>query len=355
MSSSALIIGGTGQLGRAAASTLVRAGWEVDIAHRGPRPDDAQLDKLGISSIRLDRDDTDTLLAQAEGRDAVVDTVAFTPYHGAQLARLSGRVGSLVVVSTGAVYEGSSGGTSEGSSDDDFPDFPVPIPEDWKTLPDGDDYGSRKAALERLLLATDGLPVSILRPGTLHGPHSASLHHWSFIKRALDGRRVVPLAYDGQSRFSTSSSVNVAALIKLCVEQPGRRVLNAVDDQALTVAEIGRKVFQTMGHDAAFVTFPGPPREHRVGFNPWGVPKPIVLDGRKAQQELGYQPAISYDDAVRMDIEWAVEAVERARAAGGDWHDVFPDVISRYGSDGWFPYAAEDAFMASLVSTFAAA
>jgi hypothetical protein len=49
----------------------------------------------------------------------VVDKVAFTPDHGAQLARLAGRAGSLVVISTGAVYQG--------------PGLPVPVTEDWPT------------------------------------------------------------------------------------------------------------------------------------------------------------------------------------------------------------------------------
>ncbi|GAB3615867.1 NAD(P)H-binding protein [Okibacterium endophyticum] len=298
----------------------------------------------------LDRNDTDALLAASRGRDAVIDTVAFDVGHGAQLARLAGDVGSLIVVSTGAVYAVRDT-TGEGRDGDQFPDYPVPITEDWPTLSgDGEDYGSKKAALEHLLLGVDDLPVSILRPGTLHGPFSTSLHHWSFIKRALDGRAYTVLAFDGESRFSTSASANVAELMRLCAENPAKRVLNAADDDALTVAEIGRKVFDAMSHDAAIVTFAGPPREDRVGFNPWGIPKPVVLGMEKARRELGYRQAISYDDAVRADIDWAVEAVTAAERHGRTWKDVFPGVIERYGEQGWFPYEAEDAYLVSLLA-----
>ncbi len=345
---SALIIGGSGQLGRAAAARLGREGWRITLASRSGRTEDPRFGGIDVESVVLDRTDGDALTALAKGRDLVVDTVAFTPEHGAQYARLAGELGSLVVISTGAVYQGSNGTTSEtASGDEEFPEYPVPIPEDWQTLPGGgQDYGSRKADLERVLLDTPDLPVSILRPGTLHGPFSTSLHHWSFIKRALDGRRAVPLAYDGKSRFSTSAADNVAELIRLCAERPARRVLNAADDDALTVEEIGRRVFALMGHEAEFVTFAGGPQEGRVGFNPWGVPRPIVLGMEKARAELGYAEAIAYDDALQQDIEWAIRAVGEAEARGGSWVDVFPGVVARYGADGWFPYEAEDRFLA---------
>jgi nucleoside-diphosphate-sugar epimerase len=329
---SAFIIGGTGQIGRAAARRLTDAGYSVTLGHRRARPDDPELDELGVASVSVDRADTGALLAALDGRDVVVDTVAFTPRHGAQLARLAGRVGSLIVISTGAVY-----------SD---PGLPVPITEDWPTVQrETADYPAQKAALERRLLTTPDLPVSILRPGALHGPHSTSLHHWSFIKRALDKRPHLVLAQDGLSRFHTSAAANVAELIHLCARHPAARVLNAADDDALTVAEIGARIFTVMGHEARIVTFPGPSRQDGLGFNPWNVPEPIVFSMDRARTELGYRQAISYDDALRQDIDWALRAVADAEASGGSWQDVFPGMVARYGLDGWFPYTAEDTYI----------
>jgi nucleoside-diphosphate-sugar epimerase len=343
----ALIIGGTGQVGRATARRLARAGWSVTVASRtGHR------DIPDVTALRLDRADTGALLTAASGQDLVVDVVAYTPEHAAQLARLAGQVGSLVVISTGAVYRGA---------EDDQNALPVPVSEDWPTLApsaaadrrqaaDGGHlaYGAGKAAAERILLDTPGLPVSVLRPGTLHGPHSTSLHHWSFIKPALDRRPHVVLAYDGASRFSTSAVDNVAELIRLCADKPGTRVLNAADDEALTVAEIGAQVFAAMSHDCQIVTFPGPPRADGLGFNPWGVPRDIVLGMRKARDELGYRPAVRYDEALRADIDWALRAVGDAEAAGQSWHAVFGGLVARYGTACWFPYEAEDAYVTSV-------
>ncbi|NJP92805.1 NAD(P)H-binding protein [Nonomuraea sp. FMUSA5-5] len=327
---SAFIIGGTGQIGRATAARLVAAGYAVTLGHRRSLPAGEPPD--GATSLQVDRNDTEALLGALDGHDLVLDTVAFTPYHGTQLARLAGRVGSLVVISTGAVYRA--------------PGLPVPIPETWPTVErEAHDYPSGKAALERFLLATPGLPVSILRTGVLHGPHGRSLDHWSFIKRALDRRPYVVLAQDGLSRFPTSAVANVAEIVHLCALNPAARVLNVADDP-LTVAEVAARVFAVMGHEAEIVTFAGPSRPDGLGFHPWNVPEPIVFSTDRVRAELGYRPALSYDDALRQTIEWAVPAVERARARGGGWPDVFPDLVARHGPDVWFPYAAEDAHVA---------
>jgi nucleoside-diphosphate-sugar epimerase len=345
MTPSALIIGGTGQLGRAAAGRLAADGWLVRVASRRGGTDPA-LAALGIRAVALDREDIGALSVAARGHDVVVDTVAFTAAHAAQLAGLAGQVGSLVVISTGAVYRGAEDGSGG---------LPVPVAEDWPVLgpvPDAANdlpphaaYGAAKAAMERLLLSSPDLPASILRPGTLHGPGSTSLHQWSFIKPALDRRPHVVLAYHGRSRFSTSATANVAELIALCAAAPGTRVLNAVDDEALTVAEIGRRVFALMDHECEIVTFPGPPRADGLGFNPWGVPSDIVLDGRRARAELGYTAAAGYDEALRTDIDWAVRAVAAAQARGGTWHDVFPGLLGRFGAACWFRFDAEDAYV----------
>lgn len=343
MNSSALVIGGTGQIGVAAARRFMAAGWDVTVASRAGV--DEELTADGVRVVALDRCDTEGLLTLARGRDAVVDVVAFTAQHAAQLSSLAGQVGSLVVISSGAVYRGAEDGGGA---------LPIPIPEDWPTLgavagAEGHlAYGADKAELERALLTTPDLPVSILRPGTLHGPRSASLHQWSFIKPALDHRPHVVLAYDGRSVFSTSATANVAELVYLCAAQPGTRVLNTADDEALTVAEIGARIFAEMSHDCSVVTFPGPPRPDGLGFNPWGIPADIVLDIARARSELGYVAAVTYDQALRADIDWAVRAVAEAEAAGGSWPDVFPGLTARYGAAPWFRYEAEDAYLKSL-------
>ncbi len=342
MAKTALLIGGTGQIGVATAARLALDGWAVTVAHRGEHAPGLTTD---VASIRFDRDDTAALLAAARGNDLVLDAVAYDTTHADQLAQLAGDVGSLVVISTGSVYLGRNGGYLDVATDDDFPSYPVPLRETDPVVDNAEQsYSPKKAAMERRLLATDNLPVSILRPGAIHGPHSKALREWFFIKRVLDGRRRVVLAYDGVSRFSTSSTANIAELVTLCAGQPGRRVLNAVDEEGLTVAEIGLAVFTAMGHEAAILTFTGAPRGE-LGSSPWGLARPIVLSMAAAREQLCYRPAVSYAEGLGDDIRWVTDAVAAAERHGTTWEQLFPSIVSRYGADGWFPYAAENAFV----------
>lgn len=344
----ALIIGGTGQIGSAAARRLAADGWSVRVAHRGRHPGDTGLGDLGITTVRLDRDDTDALLGLARGHDLVLDTVAYEPKHADQLAALAGEVRSLVVISTGSVYIGREGGYLDiVTGPDDFPDFPLPLRETDPTV-DNDErtYSPLKAAMERRLLAVEGLPVSILRPGAIHGPFSPALREWHFIKRALDGRRAVLLSDDGANRFSTSSTVNIAELVALCATHPGRRVLNAVDQDDLSVAEIARAVYAALDREVEVVTFPGPPVDG-VGGTPWSVAHPLLLSMAAATVELGYRQPVPYREAVAAAVDWAVREVHAAERRGEDWEQAFPTLAQRARADRWFDYEAEDAFIAA--------
>jgi nucleoside-diphosphate-sugar epimerase len=341
MAKTALLIGGTGQIGWASAQNLLAHGWDVTVASRsgGGGPE-------GAHGVTLDREDTDRLVAESDGKDLVLDTVAFTPAHGEQLARLAGRVGSLVVVSTASVYLGDNGTYLDiATGADDFPVFPEPVTERQPTV-DNDEqtYSPLKAALERLLLGTAGLPVSILRAGAIHGPHSEFVREWFFVKRVLDGRERVVLAWNGSSRFGTSATVNIAQLVRLCGEQPGTRALNAADPVTLSTREIGETVFRILGHRAEIIGMPG--ERDGLGSSPWGVPTPFVQSMEFARAQLGYEPVAGYAEAIVPTIEWLMDAVARAEASGRSFDEQYPRYLQRYGAEAWFPYEAEDAYAA---------
>lgn len=346
----AFIIGGTGQIGTAAARHLAQHGWSVLVAHRGAHEGDSALNELDVTRVRLDRDDTAALLPLAEGHDLVLDTVAFEPKHAAQLAQLAGLVASVVVISTGGVYQDAHGRNLDtATSQDAFPVFPDPIDESQPTIVSGaPTYGVLKAQLERALLDADELPVSILRPGAVHGPFSEALREWYFVKRVRDRRAQAVLAYEGASRFSPTSTAAIAELARLCAENPATRVLNVADDD-VTVTDIAEAVFDAMGHRTELVPVSGAPARG-VGSTPWSTPHPIVLSTRRAQDELGFRPPAPYRDAVRDDVEWIVDVVEGARRRQVSWRTLFPHLVHRYGADAWFDYDAEDAYLQQRAS-----
>lgn len=344
MQMNALLVGGSGQIGLATARALLRAGADVTVAHRGGRALPADL-RGHVTEVTLDRGDADALRTLARGRDLALDCVAFGPADAEPYAALVGELGSLVVISTASVYLGTNGTWMDAATgDDDFPRFPVPITEQHPTVdaPDVDGYSPQKAALERALLAVDGLPVTILRPGAIHGPGSPALREWYFIKRALDGRGRVPLIDRGASRFSTTATTVIAELAVRAGGQPGRRILNAVDDPVPTVLEIGQAVFAHLGHSAEFELLPrgaGGPTS-TVGRTPWSVPVPVVLSMQAAADELGYTPTGSHRSTIGAAVDDMIAAV-----GDGDWRERFPTLAQRYGAADWFDYEAEDALL----------
>ncbi|MFI7388235.1 NAD-dependent epimerase/dehydratase family protein [Streptomyces sp. NPDC049813] len=339
----ALVIGGAGQIGRPAVRALARDGWAVTAASRGARRDAAWPEE--VRSVALDRDDDEALAALVgDGVDLVVDLVAFERRHGRQLAALAGRVGSAVVISSGAVYEDERGRSFDTQDEPDGqPRFPVPVTEDGRTVAAGDaTYGTRKVQLEGDLLALgEKLPTTLLRASAVYGPHCRTPRELYFVKRNLDGRRTRVLSYAGRSRFHPVSVHNLAELVRLAAARPGSRVLNGADPGCPTVAEIGTMIDALMGVETETVLVEGAPPAPTVGDTPWSLAHPFVFSMAAAEKELGYRPVTAYADALPETVEWLA-----ARLRERDWVDGFPTMAANY-TTGIFDYAAEDAWLAA--------
>ncbi|MGQ3548353.1 NAD-dependent epimerase/dehydratase family protein [Streptomyces rochei] len=338
----AVVLGATGQIGRVAVGALARDGWEVTAVSRGGGRDAGWPE--GVRVVRADREDDAALAAAVgDGCDVLVDMVAFGRAHARQLVSLAGRVGSAVVISSVSVYEDDQGRNFDTQAEPDgFPEYPVPVTENQRTVRPGDaSYSTRKAALERdLLAAGDRLPVTLLRAGAIHGPYCRTPRELYFVKRNLDGRRRRVLAYGGASRFHPASVHNIAELIRLAAPRPGTRVLNAVDPEAPTVAEIAAAIDAVMGVETEDVLLDGPPAPGGVGGTPWSVPVPVVCDMTEAGRQLGYRPVVRYAETLPETVAFIEE-----RLVGRDWREAYPKMFENYGD--LFDYAAEDAWPAA--------
>jgi hypothetical protein len=134
--------------------------------------------------------------------DALIDTMAFDRDHGSQLIDVQANVGCFIVISSASVYQDANGRTLDEASQNGFPELPEGIRETQPTVDPGPTtYSTRKIALERHLLDDATTPVTILRPGAIHGLNSRFPREWWVVKRILDRRPAIPLAYRGNQPF----------------------------------------------------------------------------------------------------------------------------------------------------------
>jgi nucleoside-diphosphate-sugar epimerase len=311
----AVLIGGSGMIGRAAARALAQDGWEVvAVSRSGTLPDG--LAELGVEAVAADREDDAQLRAAIGiGADVVYDSVAMHRAHGEQLNGLEGLVGSLVVISTASVYADDEGRAFDGEGGEP-PTLPVPILETQPTAGPGDaTYSTQKAELEQTLLHGP-LPATLVRACAVYGPGAKNPRELFFVKRAVDGRRRVALAWNGESRFNTVSVANLAELIRLAAAQPGDRILNGGDPDPPSTLEICQAIGDALDFEFEPVLLPA----DEFG-NPWAVPSasPLIVSMDAAERELGYRPVTTYPEAVPETCAWLVGELERGRTWEGSY------------------------------------
>jgi nucleoside-diphosphate-sugar epimerase len=337
MAPCAFVLGGTGNVGRAIARRLRETGWDVTVAARNEGVPDELVD---VRAVRIDRED-DGALEGANGFDVVVDVVPYERRHAEQLLALD--VGAIVAMSSASVYADANGFTlDEAQGVDDFPDFPVPIPETHPTVePSDKNYSTKKVELERALLENGRVPATVIRPCAIYGRGDRMAREFHFVKRGLDRRPYVLMTGRGESVFHTTASENLGELVRLVCEQPGTRVFNCGDPDPPTLLEISRRIAEAVEHERTEVLLPSWAERGETAQTPWSTPKPLIVDMRAAERDLGYRPAVLWHAAVVEQARWLVEATR-----GRDWREVLP----RGAQYLRFDYDAEDELVRGLLA-----
>ncbi|MGA4837929.1 NAD-dependent epimerase/dehydratase family protein [Streptomyces sp. G45] len=339
--SRALILGGTGLIGRAVARRLLSAGWTVDVTGRNPSRMPPEIAAMGARFVAADRSDEGQLRAAlGSGADLLVDCVCYTAADARLLLPLAQHASSTALISSRAVYADADGNHS---NSDVPPHFEGPVRESQPTVAPGDmdyrsreGYGANKAAAEQVALDS-GLPITVVRPSRVHGVGASRPREWVFVKRALDRRGVVLLTRRGTGVVHPTAAANIAALIGTVAERPGTRILNCADPDAPSALEISRVIARLLGHtwDEVLLDETAP---DTLGRTPWDSPHPVVLD-TSAAEALGYRPVGDYATTVAAAVDWLANAAR----TGGDT-GVLPRSDDPYFSR-FFDYAAEDAFV----------
>ena len=333
----ALVLGGTGLIGRAVARRLLAAGWQVDLTGRDASNMPADVAETGGTFVQVDRHDAGALRAAlGGGADLLVDCICFTADDATRMVPLLRGVDSAVMISSKAVYVDDAGRHSNSPV---APRFHGAISEKQPTMaPGGGDYdspegyGANKVAAEHVLLDNDAA-VTVIRPSKIHGEGARPPREWVFVKRVLDRRPAVFLAGRGEGIDHPTAAANIAALVETVATHPGRRILNCADPDAPSALEISRTIARQLGHTWEEVLLDDGVDE-RLGRHPWDARHPIVLD-TTAATELGYTPVGDYATTVRDELDWLV-----ALGSAGD-----SAVLEDPYFESMFDYEAEDRFL----------
>lgn len=328
MAGSVAIVG-AGQIGRAACQVFTTAGWDVTVLART-----SPAWPLGSGRFRRHLASQDA----TPDCDVLLDTIAFdsadiAPYDCAKVQR-------LIVVSSASVYCDSAGRTLDEAAKNGFPQFGGPLTEGQQTVEPGPEtYSTRKVRMEQAARARFGRRATVLRPCAIHGPWSRHPREWWFVKRIADGRRIVPLAHNGESRFQTTAVSLLAEASERAASRGIGGTFNIADDGAPSVKEIAHSIADSMGVGLDLVGFVGSGSENGVGRTPWSIPRPIKISSARAISAFDLSP-LPYSVAVAPSVDWLAESPPT------DWRTAYPQ-LAAYP---WklFDYAAEDCFLAGM-------
>jgi nucleoside-diphosphate-sugar epimerase len=315
-------------MGRHLVPALLERGESVRLLAL-PGEDTSWLEASGAAVYRGDIRQPDTLVAPMQGVDAVLHLAGMmgvwrpmADYHAVNVsgtehvcrAALAEGIGRLVHVSSWTVYGMALG---------------KPAREDMPLTPFREPYAITKAEGDRVvqrMIVEDRLPAVIVRPGTFFGPGDR-LHFGRMADRLRAGKGLIVGSGRNALPFVYVTDVVKGLLLALDHERALGRAYNITNDQPLTQEELLEAIAREIGAE--------PPRFHapyralyaagraaeylgtvarsrrqplltRLGVKLFGTDNRHAID--RARQELGYEPAVSLREGVRLAAAWYREA-----------------------------------------------
>jgi len=302
----ALVIGGTGFIGRMLVAELLKAGHSVSILHRKPVHD------LGrrVKNIVADRNDAQAVKAALAGKkfELVFDNVydwdrGTTAGHIEAAARAAGdNLHRYVFLSSVAAYgDGLNHHEGDALAPDDAPEL----------------YVRNKAMSERALFRLHqriGLPVVTLRPPFVYGPGRGNSYYREafFWDRLRAGRKII-LPGDGRRLMQFIYVKDLVRTMLRTVEEAATvgHAFNIANPRPISQSEAVEAFARACRKPVNFVRIP---REHilRMGGHPMG-PKlyfgmyfdmpPITQVTAKVQRVLKFKPT-EFDAALKETYKW---------------------------------------------------
>jgi nucleoside-diphosphate-sugar epimerase len=330
-----LIIGGTSFIGPRVAQTLVDAGHNVTVFHRG-QTNSPFLPR--VNSIHGDR--RDLLKFREEFKrlapDSVVDMICYKEQDARDmLETFKGVAARTVTPSSGDVYRAygcllrlETGPVDPYPLNEESPlrlsRFPhraiASSPEDFAATYD-------KIPVEQIMLSEPKLPGAILRLPAVYGPGDPHHRLFDYLKRMDDGRSQILLEENhARWRWTRGYVENVADAIALAAtdERAASKIYNIGEAHAFAEAEWARRLGDAARWSGEIIAMPEQSLPAHLAA-PYNYNHHLDVSTSRFREELGYSERVAPDAALSETISW-----ERANP---------PELIDQSR----FDYAAEDA------------
>lgn len=216
----ALIIGGTGFIGRHTVSEFVDHGYEVTMVARGEH-ENPFTDQAGVWFHRGDRNHRETLEAVRDevNPTVVVDLCAFYPGQVEVATDVFATVDAYVFVSSAAAYDTDSVSLPTRVTDPLHACTPEQATDESMAT-----YGPRKAECDRTCFAAadEGINALVVRPVVVYGPGDYTERHDYWFHRVNTYDRIL-VPGDGDSTFHRVYVGDLAEALRLVAErgEPG--------------------------------------------------------------------------------------------------------------------------------------
>jgi UDP-glucose 4-epimerase len=291
-----LVIGGTEFISLHLVQSLLRDGHEVAVLNRGRRPGRLP---AGVPTIVCDRKDHAALGRALAGErvDGLVD-VTYAPTTGedveAVLDALAGRVGHVIFVSTGRVYDHAR---------------PIPYAEDAPRSLYWGEYARHKIAGEDVLFGRHrdhGLPVTIVRPTHVYGPLNTRNNETFFFDRLVRGRPILVPGGGGWLRqFGHVEDLADAMATMLGAPAAFGQAYNVTGEEAITQAGFVELIAEVVKRPLTLVSVPTPPGGKPAPFGQnLAYDCHAVYTTTTIRAQLGIHPRYTLASGLAQTFEW---------------------------------------------------
>jgi uncharacterized protein YbjT (DUF2867 family) len=237
----AVLVGGSGFVGRHLASRLARDGWRVRVASRRPPPDAAA--SAGVVAVGADLRDEHEVRAAVDGADAVVNLVGIAREQGqgfeavhvegaARVARLAAAAGAERLLHFSAL------GVAQ--------DAPAAA----------DRTKARGEAAVRAAFPA----ATLVRPSLVYGPGDRFFGRFAALARASP---VLPVIGGGRTRFQPIHVEDAARALAALLERPAMAdaALALVGPETFTFRQLLERMLATLGLRRPLLSLPFPVAE----------------------------------------------------------------------------------------------